>query len=138
MIGKIELGPCQIPHIDTNDDLELAWAAGFYDGEGSLCCTSNNGNIDTRVQLSIGQKDYNGEISDTLLRFQNAVGLGTIYVKSRREGHDIHQHQYLVCKKADVKIVINLLWPYLSQAKKDQANIALIRLEKGEQNLWAK
>lgn len=104
---------------DTNK-LELVWAAGFYDGEGSVSCTANNGKPMSRVQLSIGQReDAEGVPAATLERFMAAVGCGKIYVKSRR-GHDIHQHQYIVSSRELVFDVCNKLWPYISEVKKLQ------------------
>jgi hypothetical protein len=48
---------------------DLAWAGGFYDGEGSICCTSNNGRPHSKIQLSLGQKNDDGQIAETLSRF---------------------------------------------------------------------
>lgn len=105
---------------DDTNKLDLAWAAGFYDGEGSVSCTSNNGKPFTRVQLSIGQKNDGEEIAEVLLRFQRAVGLGNIYRKTAAI-REIDQHQFLISKFQDVKDCLRLLWPYLSTIKKHQA-----------------
>ncbi len=112
-------------------DTELAWAAGFYDGEGSISCTSNNGNPHTRVQLAIGQKnDLDGSIAEVLCRFLNAVGVGKIYKKTRSD-KEINQHQYLAAKRFDVELVLNKLWPFLSTVKKNQARLAFALLDNG-------
>jgi hypothetical protein len=119
-------------------DIELAWAAGFYDGEGSVSCTSNNGNPYTRIQLSIGQKDrHDGSISESLIRFINAVGVGKIYRKTKT-GKEINQHQYLVCKKSDVEFVLSILWPYISETKRNQAERAIALLSSGIERLMNK
>ncbi len=74
-------------------ELELAWAGGFFDGEGSTCCTYSNGKPYTRISLSIGQKNEEGNrIASTLLRFQQAVGTGKIYKKAHAS-RDNNQHQ---------------------------------------------
>ena len=112
------------PHVN-----DLPWAAGFFDGEGSVCCTTNNGVAFSRVQLSIGQKDFNGGIADTLLRFQKAVGCGHIYVKTKGE-KESNQHQFIISKNQDVRKVIDLLWNELSEAKKQQATRAFQLLRK--------
>ncbi|HDZ25207.1 hypothetical protein LCGC14_1276570 [marine sediment metagenome] len=117
--GKLDLG------------IELAWSAGFYDGEGSISCTTNNGNPFTRVQLSIGQKnDPNGQPAETLQRFLNAVGVGKIYRKTAK-GKEKNQHQYTICKRKNVEIVLQLLWPYLSTQKRKQAQRAFRLLDSG-------
>ena len=116
------------------DEIEVAWAAGFYDGEGSTCCCANNGNPFTRIQFSIGQKDYNGKIADTLLRFKEVVKCGYIYRKTRI-GKEINQHQFFICKPKDVEKVLRLLWKYLSKSKREQANKAFNLYDEGIKKL---
>jgi len=112
----------------------ISWAAGFYDGEGSVSCGNNNGNPDTRIQLSIGQKDYNGHIADTLEKFKAIVKCGHIYQKVKT-GKEINQHQFLASKASDVYHIITLLWYHLSTSKKEQAKNALFKLSKGQKQL---
>lgn len=111
--------------------LELAWSAGFYDGEGSVSCTANNGNHHTRVQLSIGQKnDPNRKPAATLRRFALAIGVGSIYKKVKK-GPETQQSQYLISRRTDVEYALTLLWPYLSEAKRKQARYAFLLLDGG-------
>ena len=111
--------------------IELAWAAGFYDGEGSVSCTANNGNPYTRVQMSIGQKnDAEGNVCETLRRFLTAVGIGKIYAKSVT-GKEINMSQYQVCRRIEVESVLLALWPYISEVKKVQAKAAFRLLDSG-------
>lgn len=110
---------------DTDQELELAWAGGFFDGEGSTCCSVNNGKPHTRIALSIGQKNEDtGQPAETLQRFKKAVGLGKIYKKSCR-GKDINQSQWSVCKRIDVFDTMLKLWPYISTTKRKQMRKAL-------------
>jgi len=110
----------------------IAWVAGFYDGEGSVCCVTNNNNRFSRIQLSIGQKNLsNNEIADTLIKFHKIVGVGYIYKKTRI-GKEINQHQYFVCKAVDVIKVLKFLWPYLGIQKRNQAKKALSLYKKGQ------
>ena len=113
---------------------DLAWAAGFYDGEGSVSCVANNGNPHTLLQLSIGQKDYNGHIADTLIKFLNIVKCGHIYRKTKT-GKEINQHQFFVSKLNDTKKVIDMLWEFLSKSKQEQATKALILLKEGREKI---
>ncbi|KKN48386.1 hypothetical protein LCGC14_0653330 [marine sediment metagenome] len=126
--GKIIASPHQ---------LEIAWAAGFYDGEGSVSCGSNNGNPQTRIQLGIGQKNDGDKIAAVLERFKKAVGVGKIYRKTRK-GKEINQHQYLISKEKDVHKVINKLWPFMSYKKRYQATTAMAKLSEGKAWLKAK
>lgn len=88
--------------------VDLAWASGFFDGEGSTVCTNNNGNPFSRMQMTLGQKDYRDKIAPTLLKFQKIVGLGKIYFKTKK-GKDIHMHQFYTCKFTDVQKLAKLL-----------------------------
>lgn len=116
------------------EEIGISWAAGFYDGEGSVSCTENNGNLNSRIQLSIGQKDYNVEIADTLTKFKKIVGCGHIYRKTKA-GKEINQHQFIICKASDVESTIKLLWKYLSLSKQEQALTAFTKLKGGQEDI---
>jgi len=122
-----------LPRFDTGATRNLAenlsWAAGFFDGEGSTSCTKNNGKVDARLQVSVGQKDYRGEVSPALLRFFGAMGCGHIYHKAHYS-RDMNQHQFQACSYGDVVECLRKMWPYLSQPKKDQARVAITRYGK--------
>ena len=75
-------------------DTDIAWAAGFFDGEGSTVCCINNGRPFTRIQMTLGQKDYKGKIALTLIKFHNIVKVGNIYQK-RRKGKEINMHSFM-------------------------------------------
>ena len=91
---------------------ELAWAAGFYDGEGSAYLWQGR-----RPRVVIGQVD-----DFVLLRFRAAVGgLGNIngpYVYSKRPNAQPH-FQY-TCNGAKALQVAELLIPYVSPIKRAQ------------------
>lgn len=89
-----------------NDPLELAWAAGFWDGEGS--CYLNQG----YARMSINQNDVR-----VLHRFQAAVECGIIlpYQQTGKTYWRWRTNRYEeACQVADA------LWPYLSEVKQDQ------------------
>ena len=91
---------------------ELAWAAGFFDGEGTTCKTKTAyrvGSVATR--LSVPQKGI-----ECLTRFQKAVGgQGKIYDRKCKVSI------FAVAVLENVDAVLTLLWPYLSEPKKEQA-----------------
>ncbi len=109
--------------------IKVALIAGFYNGEGSVCCTSNNGNPYTVLRFSIAQKDYKGKISDTLKIVKAVVKCGGIYRKTRI-GKEINQHQFYISKVKDVKKTLQLVYPYLSRAKKTRQGKHLVYLKK--------
>lgn len=86
---------------------ELAWCAGFFDGEGSF--THSHGGRYIRAYIS--QKT-----PALLLRFQVAVGgFGTVSRKSARDCW-----QFYTTTPAQVDLIAELLWPYLGDNKKTQ------------------
>lgn len=100
----------------TNTEIELAWAAGFYDGEGSLSTIKPAGTcINYALTMEVSQVDRR-----PLERFHNAVGnIGKIVLlKSKRPNcSPIHR---LTLTRKNAEKVIELLWPYLSDPKKEQ------------------
>lgn len=83
---------------------ELAWAAGFFDGEG--CVTLCKG----YARISITSTDL-----DMLERFRDAVGRGEIY---DREGYQNslgskRQWQYAVGNLEDIELIYVFIGPFL-------------------------
>lgn len=111
----------------------LAWAAGFFDGEGAFTCTVNGGTQRSvkdypgtpRFQAQIGQS-YSPE---TLWRFRAAVGVGNVTgpYGSTLERMGRYRWQYAVTKFEDAQQVVCSLWPWLSTPKRQQAADALTR-----------
>lgn len=86
---------------------ELAWAAGFFDGEG--WSTLLRGKY---PQLGVAQKDQR-----PLIRFLFAIdGRGSVY----KPGGTSNAYQWRCSVLEDVLYVLSLLWPYLSEPKKEQ------------------
>lgn len=99
--------------------MEIAWAAGFYDGEGTTCCVS--GDYDRKsLHLTIGQVNR-----DNLMRFQKAVGgLGRIHNPMKREGRK--PFSKFAAYGAEAHLIIQRLWPYLGAEKRAQSISALV------------
>ena len=102
-------------------ELELAWAAGFYDGEGGVHMNraihkSRHNKAGTHQyiypNMGVTQKDPR-----PLYRFIEAVGLGK--VQRKHSNWECHEIKYTSWK--DVATVLDLLWIYLSEPKKEQA-----------------
>jgi hypothetical protein len=93
------------------DRHELAWAAGFFDGEGWAAQNKTRG-----VQARINQADSDG-IPAVLLRFQSALGgLGRIGGPTKKpDRKDLYR--WSVSSRADVELVLQLLKPWLGPVK---------------------
>lgn len=118
------------------DREKLAWAAGFFDGEGHIGCTTayrreyvkQDGDVTThtsdRLAMQISQVDRGG-----LERFLDAVGgLGSIegpYDDGREHSQPISM--WRVSGVDRVERVVCLLWPWLGKVKRCQAEDALGR-----------
>lgn len=99
---------------------ELAWAAGFYDGEGSTL--SVHGNRGIRVCV-------NQVVLAPLVRFKEAVGCGVIYGPYKRPGKASDVWHYRAQSYAEAQHVIAQLWTWLGDTKREQARVILERLK---------
>jgi len=109
----------------TDNDLELAWAAGFFDGEGSIyvvhkkrCKGGTTGKYypNTGVELSISQIH-----PQPLERFLSAVKTGSMSgpYKPKKENHSPYWRWNTAGRPTTYKVVC-LLWPFLSTPKREQ------------------
>jgi hypothetical protein len=99
------------------DRHELAWAAGFFDGEGWAAKQQRG------VQARINQAEVAG-VPEVLVRMKSALGeLGNI------GGPDIKPnrrplYRWTVSNRADVQLVLELLKPWLGPVKLLQLSLA--------------
>lgn len=99
------------PVVNTH---ELAWAAGFFDGEGS---THSN---QPSLQLTVGQVNL-----DNLHRFMAAIGATSGLGKPKTYQNRKPFSQFRVYGAKAIR-AINLLWPYLGKEKQMQAVRAML------------
>jgi hypothetical protein len=103
------------------DPLQIAWAAGFFDGEGSTIAYFPNKSLRyLRVQATVPQSGR-GAVPEVLHRFQTAMlGMGKILGPN--------EYGIYVWKTRgfeETQATIALLWRYLSPVKRAQASAAL-------------
>jgi len=67
------------------DSRELAWAAGFFDGEGWSGLSQEAGRRTGQPQARINQADPNG-VPEVLRRFRSSVGFGRIGGPYEKDG----------------------------------------------------
>jgi len=106
---------------------DLAWAAGFFDGEGSteLCKrNSKNGYIQKTLRMEIGQVADNKEV---LYRFKSCVReIGKIYDPYQpKNKNNRPTMKWSISSFKDCQTVIAMLWPWLSSTKRIQAKQAI-------------
>lgn len=96
-------------------EIDRAWAAGFFDGEGSTSLKrSRSGEAASFIRLYISQAR---EQSDLVERFGKIMGVGV--VKPRRDRPGVTQ--WTVQDSAGVTRALQVMWPYLGRYKKEQA-----------------
>lgn len=101
----------------TEQEKEIIWAAGFFDGEGCFKLANKQREKPT-LQVSIGQIDRK-----VLDRFKDAVGVGVVrgpYDESRK-----NPVYYYTANSGDAALILSKLEPYLSEVKREQGNSKL-------------
>jgi hypothetical protein len=101
------------------DRESLAWAAGFYEGEG--CISSSNG---PGIQISVVQRE-----PEMLHRFQQVFGFGKIMNHGRTTLSPRDTFVWYVGSFEKCQAVIAMIWPWLSTRRKEQAKRCLLRYE---------
>lgn len=98
------------------DREELAWAAGFFDGEGSTGTYSKVGRRGS-IHMTVGQDHL-----ELLERFHRAVlGIGSIYGPYKNS----KQRYWKAFGHEDVQAAGALLWSFLGPIKRAQWKTAL-------------
>lgn len=107
-------------HVDRE---ALAWAAGFFDGEGTIAAYHHRGaDRAAKPVIRIAQVDRR-----PLDRFRLAVGRGSVIGPIIPKGHKTwsEHHAYKLTNFEEVQAVIVMLWPFLSEPKREAAVKAL-------------
>jgi len=94
-------------------DPEVAWAAGFFEGEGTI--TQNGGRLVARL---------NNTDSEPVYRFAKIARFGEVYGPYQYEQRDgCRRKPYWVwlAEEYDALEVLELLWPWLSHRRRGQA-----------------
>jgi len=103
-------------------ELGRAWAAGFFDGEGSVFLMKDHRWPDWRgIGMEVAQASID-DVPETLSRFHSVVGVGRISGPRtlRNPWSRLPQYRWRVSGGAKVSIVIRALWPWLSPVKRSQ------------------
>lgn len=107
-----------MPHSTCMDRMELAWAAGFWDGEGSAWLTRAEGRETWQPQARINQSSTTG-VPEVLIRFERAVDVGRVQGPGIEEGKE-PLYRWVVSSRADLLTTYELLRPWLCVVKRAQ------------------
>ena len=106
-----------------NDEESLAWAAGLFDGEGS---TTTSGPWDT-PHLTVPQAGSATAPPEVLTRFHRVVGVGAVKGPRLPRNPNWRPMWHFIASGSLAMEIIELLWPYLGEVKRRQAQLALER-----------
>jgi hypothetical protein len=112
-----------------SEEHELAWAAGFFGGDGTVTASrSIRGSPARHLRARIAQAGAAGE-PEVLRRFKSAAGdLGSIRGPFMPNNPWSRQPQYAWQAGGSIKVeaILERLWPWLDEAKRDQARRAIV------------
>ena len=97
------------------DPMELAWAAGFFDGEGSSGCYTGG------LSVTVVQKDRRA-----LDRFQAVMGFGKV-TGPWGNGKRGYIYRYQLSRFEHAQAAMALLWSRLGPAKREQFRLAVTK-----------
>jgi hypothetical protein len=100
------------------DEHELAWAAGFFDGDGWAALSRQRGRRTGQPQARINQSSVD-DVPEVLLRFRDAVGVGRIGGPKLEDGRE-PLYWWVASSRADVEKTGELIGPWLSSQKRAQ------------------
>ena len=104
------------------DEHELAWAAGFFDGDGWAALSRQTGRRTGQPQARINQASLDG-VPEVLVRFRSAVGVGRIGGPKIEEGRE-PLYWWSASSRGDVTRTGAVIGPWLSAQKRDQITAA--------------
>ena len=93
---------------------EIAYVAGFYEGEGSIDC----GGKGQYLRLLFSQKE-----TEPLVRIREILWNGDIRKQVHKDGHVIHRLRS--AGAARVMTTVGMMWPWLSNRRKAQIKEAI-------------
>ena len=99
-------------------DLDIAWAAGLYEGEGSAMILAAP-QCQPRVALNMTDEDV-------VRRFAAIFGRGNVRRYEGKNGR-LPQWQWSVQSGPDVVYVLALLWPHLGERRRERATEVMER-----------
>jgi hypothetical protein len=105
---------------------ELAWAGGFFDGEGSTYLEKHRTHAGYLVpRVHVTQSSEVG-IAAELLRLKATMGgLGTISGVHPAKGRSRPYRRWRVFTPGGVQLAVHLLWPFIGDVKRRQAQFVL-------------
>jgi hypothetical protein len=104
---------------------ELAWAGGFFDGEGSACLDKHRTHEGFFAPVIYVPQAAEAGTAPELLRFRAAIGVGNISGVRRPKPPNKPYRRLRVYTLQKVQLAVHLLWPFIGDVKRAQARRVL-------------
>jgi len=104
---------------------ELAWAGGFFDGEGSTCLDKHRTHAGYQVPVLYVPQSAETGIAPELVRLQKALGIGTISGLRKSKPPWKPYRRWRVFSVEKVLLALHMLWPFIGSVKRAQARHAM-------------
>jgi hypothetical protein len=110
----------------ASESEELAWAGGFFDGEGSTYLEKHRTHVGYFVpRLDVPQASDVG-IAPELVRLKSALAdLGSLSGVRRGKTNRKPFRRWRVFNPAAVQLGLHLLWPFIGEVKRSQAQLVM-------------
>lgn len=107
------------------DSHEIAWAAGLFDGEGTIFAseTMKRARKNVRLHMAVRMTTF-----EDVARFHRAVGVGAVrgpYTRTESGKQRKPIWAWTAGTDESVRVCVALLWPYLGANKRTQASEAI-------------
>ena len=121
-------------------DAELAWAAGFFDGEGTITTSLTRAKPEAKARqrsqhatFYVGVNQATSSLDDidtpeAIARFARALGMGVVVGPYRQDAHRKPIFKWYAHNRIGLA-ALSVLWPYLCSPKRLQARRAFDRFE---------
>lgn len=116
--------PIDFVYANRDKETELAWCAGFFDGDGHVRVDNKSSGNGLSFSLSVAQTTIaidNYDIPTSLIRLRDALGLGVIrYTRKLSLKNKKPVYTYHVYKVKDILSIYAMIGKYLCDIKRDQ------------------
>lgn len=96
----------------------IAWAAGLFEGEGSITIYNRLGGKSVMMCLAMSDEDV-------VRRFFSIVGCGKVYFRAPREKQNKPQWRWQIAAAREVERVLHSFRPYFGKRRLQKADEAL-------------
>lgn len=114
------------------NEIDIAWAAGLFEGEGSFSATRPRGTRRPYLRATMQSMDR-----DVLERFQEVIGFGSIYTirPDPRLSHGRPIYQWACASEAKFILLLDMIGPHLGVRRRQRAAELLARHGSGQERL---